>query len=176
MARASTAEVREHLDLFGWARQEALRIEEARAEQARRVKAKQEAEEALQGTAEWQAMDKARRALVDAKKTALEEDLVVGEAAAALKAARKMVKGLRHARDLKLASDAAKVGEDSIRASEADLSTALARGEVPSVRSQGGDEATVELIGPDGKSTGPLPMDAFGTAARALRGSGGRPS
>jgi hypothetical protein len=169
MARAATEEVREHLDLFGWARQEAQRIEEARAEQARRVKAKREAEEALQATVEWKAMDEARRALADAKKAALEEDLAVGDAKAALKAARKKVRGLEPSLELQSAKEDAAVGEAALRAAESGLAYALACGEVPSKRAPEAGEVTASLTLPDGTTTGPVTMGDIKRATQSLR-------
>lgn len=131
MARAQTVEVREHLDLFGWARQEALRIEEARAEQARRVKAMNDAVLTLSGTAEQAQLDEALANLKSAKEAALEEDLQVAEAKEAVKAARKRLKCLAAAQDAKRLKSEAREIEQAVVQRERDLASALARGEAP---------------------------------------------
>lgn len=131
MARASTVEVREHLDLFSWARLEAQRVEAMRVEQAARVKREAEAELELTMAGSWQALDAAKRDLANAKKAALEEDMAVADAKAAVKQARKATKGLAALAALKDAKQAAKAGEAGIRTAERDLATALAKGEAP---------------------------------------------
>ena len=131
MARAQTAEVREHLDLFGWARLEAQRVAEARAALVETIKDANDAVVALAGTAEQAALDEAKANLKNARKAALEEDLQVAEAAEAVKAARRRVRGLRAAQDAKRLKAEAREADQAIAQRERDLAQALARGEAP---------------------------------------------
>ena len=131
MARAQTAEVREHLDLFGWAKLEAQRVEQARRELAERIAAANDATLTLAGTAEQAQLDEALANLKNARKAALEEDLQVAEAAEAVKAARKRLKGLAAAQDAKRLKVEAREIEQAVVQRERDLASALARGEAP---------------------------------------------
>lgn len=131
MARAQTAEVREHLDLFGWAKLEAQRVEQARRELAARIEAANDAALTLAGTSEQAALDAALADLKNAKAAALEEDLQVAEAKEAVKRARKIVKGLKAAQDAKRLKGEAREIEQGVQQAERDLALALARGEAP---------------------------------------------
>lgn len=131
MARAQTAEVREHLDLFGWAKLEAQRVEQARRELAERIEAANDAALTLAGTAEQAALDAAKADLKNAKAAALEEDLQVVEAKEAVKAARKKVRALAAAQDAKRLKTEAREIEQGVQQRERDIAAALARGEAP---------------------------------------------
>lgn len=128
MARAEMVHVHVHEDLFAWAKAEAARIAEAKALQVERVKRMNEAELERDLCPSWQALDAARRDLANAKKAALEEDMAVADAKAAVKAARKATKGLPALAALRDAKDAAKVGEQGIRTAERELAQKLADG------------------------------------------------
>ena len=132
MARAQTVEVREQVDLFMWARQEAQRVAEQLKVLAARIEAANDATLTLSCTAEQAQLDEARANLKNARKAALEEDLQVAEAAEAVKAARKRLKGLAAAQDAKRLKSEAREIEQSVLQRERDLALALARGEAPS--------------------------------------------
>lgn len=131
MARAQTVEVREHLDLFGWARQEAQRAAEERKVLAARIAAANDAVLTLAGTYEQAQLDEARANLKNAKAAALEEDILVAEAAEAVKAARKKVRALAAAQVAKRLKGEAREIEQAVVQRERDLASALARGEAP---------------------------------------------
>lgn len=173
MARTQTEEVREHLDLFGWAKLEAQRVEQARRELAERIEAANDAALTLAGTAEQIALEQAKADLKSAREAALEEDLPVQEAQAALKAARKKVRALAAAQDAKRLKGEAREIEQGVQQRERDIAAALARGEAPGQQADPEmSNLTVEFIGPDGQSSGKIPAKDFsrrvGEAAKVL--------
>lgn len=133
MARASTVtvDVREHLDLFGWAQQESQRIAEERRVLVERIKEATDATLTLQATAEWAQLEEAKADLKNARAAALEEDIQVLDAASALKAARKKVRALAAAQDAKRLKGEAREIEQGVQQRERDVAAALAKGEAP---------------------------------------------
>lgn len=167
MARTQTAEVREHLDLFGWAKLEAQRIAEQRAVLAARIEAAAEAALALSETAEQIALEQAKADLKSAREAALEEDLQVAEAAEAVKAARKKVRALAAAQDAKRLKGEAREIEQGVQQRERDIAAALARGEAPSQRPAPQEgETTVQVLRGGVAFTEKMPVGDFPRFAR----------
>lgn len=102
-------------DLFSFAKRQAEEAARASDALAAAVKAQREARATLEALPEWKRMDEMRRELADAKKAALEEDPAVLDAKAALKKARREVRGCRESDDLKQRRQEAKTAEGAVR-------------------------------------------------------------
>jgi hypothetical protein len=130
MARIAHESRVEEMTLWAWSEREAKAVAEARRVLAEQIQAQADATAALESTAEWAQLEMLKSALKAAKKAA-GVDLVVADAQAEVRKARKIVKGLKAAQDAKRAREEAKATGEAVEQRERDLAAALARGEAP---------------------------------------------